>query len=148
MPKELQSSRMDHWMHILKMQGYRVTAPRQVIVDIMVDSDRALSPVEVYDLGREEYPRLGLVTVYRTLEKLSELGLIERVHQPDDCHRYLRATQGHQHLLICSSCGRVVYFSGDDLDFLFNRVAQDTGFEIDEHWLQLFGTCPACLNNN
>ncbi len=132
------------WLEQLQDSGYRVTGPRRAIVELLAGCQKALGPIEVYDLGRAEYPSLGLVTVYRTLEKLEELGLVQRVHLPDGCHRYLRATQGHQHLLLCTTCGQVEYFSGDDLEFLTQRVAVDTGFTISEHWLQLYGLCPAC----
>jgi Fur family transcriptional regulator, ferric uptake regulator len=101
---------VDQWLAELQSSGYRVTGPRRAIVELMVASTRALGPIEVYDMGRAEYSGLGLVTVYRTLEKLEELGLVQRVHQPDGCHRYLRATQGHQHLLMCTGCGEVKYF--------------------------------------
>ncbi len=132
------------WIEQLRTSGYRVTAPRETIVELLVSSTRALSPIDIYDLGRKEYPALGLVTVYRTLERLEELGLIQRVHMPDGCHRYLRATQGHQHLLLCTCCGQVEIFSGDDLSTLIQRVEVITGYRIQNHWLQFFGLCPHC----
>ena len=135
---------VDQWLSALQNSGYRLTRPRRAIVELMVATTRALGPIEVYDLGREEYPHLGLVTVYRTLEKLDELGLVQRVHLPDGCHRYLRASQGHQHMLMCTRCGEVRFFSGDDLDALTGRVSLETSFEVTDHWLQLFGVCPQC----
>ena len=137
---------IDDWLVQLQDSGYRVTGPRRVIVELLAESERALGPIDVYDLGRTQYPGLGLVTVYRTLEKLEELGLVQRVHLPDGCHRYMRATQGHQHLLLCTRCGRVVFFEGDDLHGLTARVGEKTGFSIQAHWLQLFGLCPQCAD--
>jgi len=46
--------------------------------------------------------------------------------------------------LVCSRCGRVVYFSGDNLNMLTDQIARQTGFVIQSHWLQLFGLCAAC----
>ncbi len=132
------------WIERLQASGYRATATRQTIVELLVSSSRALSPIEIYDLGRKEYSALGLVTVYRTLERLEELGLVQRVHMTDGCHRYLRAPQGHQHLLLCTQCGQIEIFAGDDLSKLTERVEQATGYHIQDHWLQLFGTCPQC----
>lgn len=137
----------DQWIESLSESGYRVTAPRRVIVEIMANSPCALGPLEIYDQGRKEYRGLGLVTVYRTLEKLEELGLVQRVHHPQGCHMYLRAAHGHEHLILCTSCGKAEYFSGDDISKLINTVAEKTGFEIREHWLQLFGLCSDCKNN-
>jgi Fur family transcriptional regulator, ferric uptake regulator len=142
------SNTYDQWIDNLSESGYRVTAPRRAIIEIMAGSPRALGPLEIYDQGRKDYPGLGLVTVYRTLEKLEELGLIERVHHPQGCHMYLRAADGHEHLVLCTVCGRAEYFSGDDISRLMNAVAEKTGFEIREHWLQLFGLCSDCKKQN
>lgn len=132
------------WLERLQSSGYRVTHPRRVIVELLAESQRALGPIELFDMGRAQYPGLGLVTVYRTLEKLEELGMIQKVHFMDGCHRYLRASHGHEHMLLCTRCGRVVFFDGDDLQPLADKVSQRTGFEIDDHWLQFFGLCPNC----
>ena len=134
------------WLDSLQDSGYRLTAPRRAIVSIIADAPRALEAIEIYDLGRQAHPRLGLVTVYRTLEKLEQLGLVQRVHQPDGCNMYLRAPQGHQHLLLCESCGRMVYFSGDDLSVLIAETSRRSGYAIHDHWLQLFGLCASCHN--
>ena len=110
----------------------------------LVGSEHALSPVEVFDQARSKYPKMGLVTVYRTLEVLSDLGLVQRVHQAEGCHMYLRAAHGHEHLLICSCCGKASYFSGDDLGVLIQKISKESGFSIQSHWLQLQGLCQKC----
>jgi Fe2+ or Zn2+ uptake regulation protein len=135
------------WLSRLQESGYRLTIPMRVIVEILVSGQRALSPIDVYDLGRKEYPRLGLVTVYRTLEKLEELGLVQRVHQPQGCHMYLRANCGHEHLLVCTACGQVETFRGDDLTALIEGISERNGFQVKEHWLQFFGLCAGCRGN-
>jgi Fur family ferric uptake transcriptional regulator len=137
------------WLDCLQENGYRLTAPRQAVVDVIASSPRLLTPLEVYELARERYLKLGLVTVYRTVEKLEELGLIQRVHQPSGCQAFVATAPGHQHLLICQHCGRVEYFSGDreKMDDLIAEVAQDSGFQIKDHWLQLFGVCSECRQN-
>lgn len=137
-------SQTSDWLEALRADGCRVTAARQAVVDVLQSSPRALTPVEVYDAARRKAPRLGLVTVYRTLEKLEQLGLIQRVHQAQGCQAFLRAGEGHQHLLLCERCGRAVLFEGDDLKSLFARLGRQTGFEIHSHWLQLYGLCADC----
>ena len=134
----------DKWLTSLAASGYRLTEPRRAIVELMAASSKALGPVDIFDLGRRACPGLGLVTVYRTLEKLEELGLVQRVHHPGGCHMYLRAAHGHEHLLLCTTCGQAEYFAGDDLTTLLQFVAARSGFEIREHWLQLFGLCQQC----
>jgi len=134
------------WLAALQDNGYRLTAPRRAVVEIVASSQHALNPFEVFELARQHYPRLGLVTVYRTLEKLEEIGKIQRVHQPSGCQAFITAFTGHQHLLICRACGKVAFFKGDEdkIDSLIHAVGKENGYEIDEHWLQFFGLCLNC----
>lgn len=136
--------RKEEWLDCLKGSGYRLTRPRRAVVEALANSERALNAAEIFDIAREQYPSLGLVSVYRTLEKLEELELIQRVHHPDGCQSFIAGFTGHQHLLICQNCGRTQFFEGDDLDMLFERVTLKSGYEIKEHWLQLFGFCAEC----
>ena len=135
---------VENWLTQLQDNGYRLTGARRAVVEIIATSHRALTPVEVYDQARDQYSALGLVTVYRTLEKLEELGLIQRVHQPQGCQAFITAGKGHQHLLLCSKCGKTILFEGDDLEQFIKSVARKTGYQINEHWLQLFGLCENC----
>ncbi|MGQ9833941.1 MAG: Fur family transcriptional regulator [Candidatus Villigracilaceae bacterium] len=135
---------LDYWLAKLQSTGCRLTEARRAVVEVMQSSERALTPVEIFDAARKRDSRLGLVTVYRTLEKLESLGLIQRVHHEQGCQAFLRAGVGHQHLLLCEHCGRAVLFDGDDLEALFARVGEQTGFEIKSHWLQLYGLCQEC----
>ena len=132
------------WLTQLHENGYRITKARGAVVETMENSNRALTPVEVYDMARKKYRALGLVTVYRTLEKLEELHLIQRVHQPLGCQAFISASLGHQHLLLCQNCGKVMFFEGDDLGTLIQTISKKTGYQIHEHWLQLFGLCQSC----
>jgi Fur family transcriptional regulator, ferric uptake regulator len=134
----------ENWLNELQHNGYRLTGARRAVVEIVAASPRALTPLEVFDTAKTAYPALGLVTVYRTLEKLEELQLIQRVHQPQGCQAFISATQGHQHLLLCQRCGKVTFFEGDHLEGLIDGLARKTGYKIQEHWLQLFGLCQNC----
>lgn len=132
------------WLAQLKDHGYRLTKARKAVVETVASTQFALSPLEVFELAKSACPSLGVVTVYRTLEKLEELGLIQRVHQHDGCNAYLPHADGHQHLIICQKCGKAVYFEGDDMDTFFNKVASEHGYTVSDHWLQLFGICSKC----
>ena len=135
---------VETWLTALSDNGYRLTGARRAVVEIVAESPRALTPLEVFDSARAAHPDLGLVSVYRTLEKLEELHLIQRVHQPGGCQAFISASQGHQHLLLCQRCGTVTFFEGDDLENLFSAISSRTGYQIKEHWLQLFGLCKDC----
>ena len=135
---------METWLAQLQENGYRLTEARRAVVSTVASTNHALTPIEVFDLAREQYPALGLVTVYRTLEKLEELHLIQRVHQPQGCQAFIAEGSGHEHLLLCQNCGQVTFFEGDDLDTLIGAISKKTGYQIREHWLQLFGLCQTC----
>lgn len=132
------------WLDQLQENGYRLTEARRTIVNLIAGASRALTPLEVFEKARKKNPALGLVSVYRTLEKLEELHLIQRVHQPGGCQAFIAASRGHEHLLLCRNCGQVTFFEGDDLDSLIQSIAKKSGYRISEHWLQLFGLCQAC----
>ena len=136
--------RTANWLDCLRSSGYRLTEPRQAVIDILANSQRALNATEIFDLALKNYTSLGLVSVYRTLEKLEELELIQKVHHPDGCQSFIAGFTGHQHLLICQVCGQAEFFEGDDLTPLIEHVSRESGFTIEEHWLQFFGLCAKC----
>jgi Fur family ferric uptake transcriptional regulator len=127
----------------LQQAGYRLTRPRLAVLQVLEESNEGLSPEEVYRQGKTIYTSLGLVTVYRTLELLAELGLVRRVHSEQHCHSYACAGTGRHHL-ICQGCHRVTEFPCDGLDGLIKAVRQQTGYTITEHLLELSGVCPEC----
>jgi Fur family ferric uptake transcriptional regulator len=132
------------WTQKINTNGYRLTGARRMVIDIISNSPRALTPAEIFIEARSRGAKLGLVTVYRTLEKLEEMTLVERVHHEDGCHAYIAHVEGHQHLLLCRVCHRVEYFGGDDLVSLAETISRRSGYEVQEHWLQLVGICPDC----
>ncbi|MGW8250194.1 MAG: transcriptional repressor [Anaerolineales bacterium] len=84
-------SKTEVWMRRLQANGYRLTEPRRAVVAAISQSQHLLSPFDVFERARQSYPKLGLVTVYRTLEKLEELELVQRVHQPEGCQAFIAA---------------------------------------------------------
>jgi Fe2+ or Zn2+ uptake regulation protein len=146
MPKSDKYDIAREWIATLIENGYRITASRKAVIEIIASSNHVLSPLEVYEKARTLNPKLGLVTVYRTIDKLEELGLLQRVHQPSGCHGFVAGFAGHQHLLICRHCGLVEFFGGDEemLGSLMADVENRSGYRIEDHWLQLFGVCNNC----
>lgn len=134
------------WLRQLEAKGYRSTAPRRAVVEIVALSQHVLTPFDIFELAKPNHSKLGLVTVYRTLEKLEELDLVQRVHRPSGCQAFIAAFSGHQHILICQGCGRVEFFSGDDdqIEILMSHVGEACGYQVHSHWLQLFGVCKNC----
>jgi len=148
MDKKNQTKVSQIWEHELTRSGGRITRPRQVILNVIASSQRPLTPQEVYEASREQLPHIGLVTVYRTIEKLEALGLVNRVHHSDQCQTVFRSTPSHQHLLICTECGQSVYFDGLEIENEFQKTGETLGYTVTGHWLQLSGMCQDCQKGN
>ena len=133
------------WEQRLIDAGCRVTGPRRAVMQVLIDTEAPLAPMEILERGSAIHPKLGLVTVYRKVTLFEELKLACRVHRNDGCHGYVATSPGHRHHIICRQCGRTVEFPGsEDLDLLIQQVEQRTDYQVDDHLLQLFGLCPDC----
>jgi Fur family ferric uptake transcriptional regulator len=128
----------------LHRNGYKLTPQRQAVIDTIVTSQDMLTPASIYEKVSNEHPDIGLVTVYRTLELLSRLGLICELHAGSTCPTYTASNQEHHHHLICSACGKVVDFTGHDLEPLEDRLSRESGFMIQNHVLEFIGVCSTC----
>ncbi len=130
---------------ILRQHGYKLTSQRQAVLNVVTCSPGHLTPSEIYKKVHREHPGIGLVTVYRTLNTLVELGVICEVNI-GNTRSYVGSPLQHHGHLICSKCGKVLDFTGCNLGKLEQRLSKETGFRIEGHLLQFFGLCPDCRN--
>ena len=128
----------------LNQAGYRITRPRQAVIQALLEDEAHASPATVHARAKRHCPTVGLVTVYRTLDLLAEMGFVRRIHTGDGCRGYAAASDGHHHHLVCRRCAAVVEFDGCDLSHFLARVSQETGYLIEDHLLELVGLCAAC----
>ncbi len=134
----------------LTERGYKMTPQRKEILQIFVDhSDyHHMSAEDVYGILREKKSEIGLATVYRSLDLLSELGILIKMEFGDGCARYELNTSDpkihHHHHLICLKCKKVIEFEEDLLDELEADVAKKSGFQILNHEVKFFGYCSDC----
>ena len=124
--------------------GYSDTAARRAIIDVLCSRPGGTTPADLLSRGRRSHPRLGQVTVYRTLEILEQLGLVRKLHQEEGCSSWVATSAGHAHHVICRRCRRAVEFEGCSLEPVLAAVARRTGYTVEGHWLELFGLCPTC----
>lgn len=134
-----------NWRKTLSQSGYRISKPRQVIMEILTQAKVPLTPLAIYNQARNNGRKIGLVSVYRALELLTSLGLVCLVYANDGSQGYMVTSEGHHHHIICRVCEQAIEFSGvNDLEELILRVQQETGYTVSDHFLQLFGVCPNC----
>ena len=132
-------------LSLLKQHGYKLTPQRRAVLRVLSSSQEHLTAADIYEKVRPECPSIGLVTIYRLLQILIELGFICEVHTNDNSHCYLARRQlAHHHHLICSGCGAVVEFTDCNLSGLGKRLSRETGFEIESHLLEFIGRCRNC----
>lgn len=133
---------------ILSQHDYRVTRPREQIIELTLRHDRPFTAEQlVAELRRDEATRdsgIGRATVYRTLEILASVDVLSRVIQPTGATAYVVDAPGHRHHLVCSSCGATVSFRSCPVDTLVQHLTADTSYTIHDHLLEVFGTCPDC----
>lgn len=127
----------------LTTHGHKLTRPRRAVLRVIA-LGASLNPYEIHARARKIYPRVGLVTIYRTLDLLIACGAVRKIHAADGCHSFALASAGHAHHIICAECHAVTEFNDCDLDDLLRLAQRRTGYTIQEHWLEMFGTCPNC----
>ncbi|MBN1264183.1 MAG: transcriptional repressor [Anaerolineales bacterium] len=133
----------------LQNKGFRLTRPRQAVVDVLLSAEGWLTPEQILEKASTGCSSLGLATVYRTLALLSDESFIRRIHFEDGCHGYARADLDHGHHLICRSCHQVVEFEGfNKIEILIQSIEDETGYFIEEHLLELVGLCSRCSENS
>ncbi len=131
---------------IISQRGYRLSGARKKILSILAECDQPLSPAGLLDKLKEQGESTSLVTVYRNLDLLSELGLAERIFNAEGELGYLTCKSAHHHHhILCVNCRSTVEFeAADELKELIAHAAAQTQYEISGHMLQLIGLCPAC----
>jgi Fur family transcriptional regulator, ferric uptake regulator len=131
---------------VLRDAGYRVGAARQVVVSVLAQRDCCVSVPQIVDAVRAEGREVGIASVYRVLDLLTDKGLVQKLDLGDGRAHYERVEPAdeHHHHLVCSECGRVEPFEDQNLEAALRRVEQDTGFEVASHDVLLRGACDDC----
>lgn len=124
--------------------GYRLTQPRRAVVQLVADQDGHFAAADLVREARARRLGLGRATIFRTLEVLLELGMVERLDLPSGEHAYVACAATHHHHVVCSRCGRATEVEDAGLLALVRGIARRTGYRVDGHRLELFGLCPAC----
>lgn len=124
----------------LEMRGHRITASRRRVLEAVLAQDAHFTVDDVLrDTGK-----VGRATVFRTMKLLLDLNVVCRVLLEDGTLHYRLSTRGHHHHLVCRGCGRVEDFTNCDVGSLVSELSKATAYEIEGHWLEVYGRCQAC----
>ncbi len=129
---------------ILHHAGYKYTKPRRAVAQVILDERRHLTAPEIVEAVASNDPSVGRMSVYRTLDLFTRLGLIRPIFQGSMNARYAIMVGGHHHHLVCEACGTVIHFDDCPLEELKSALESRYGFVIDGHLLEFFGRCKNC----
>jgi len=136
----------DHAFERVAVAGHRSGGARRAVIEALASQDCCRSAQEIHDQIRERDRRVGIASVYRVLDLLVGLGLVQRLDLGSSMSMYEPALPGgeHHHHLVCLDCGEVVPFEDPKLERAIEATAQRSGYRIRGHDVLLRGHCPAC----
>lgn len=144
----------ERFKETLKKKGLKVTNQRIVVLETLAKCDgKHLTAEELYEIVKADYPEIGLATIYRTIQLLQELQLVDSIQLGDGYVRYeigdfdKKEAHHRHHHLICMGCGKVFAFEEDLLEALEEKIKTTTGFQVRDHEVKLYGYCEDCSNN-
>ncbi|MCB8923465.1 MAG: transcriptional repressor [Ardenticatenaceae bacterium] len=129
---------------MLVENGYRLTEARQVIIETLVGCGGHVSADDLAEQVHGRAPRVGRMTVYRTLDLLCTLGAIRPIYQGTAAAHYIVMHEGSHHHLICSRCGQVFEFEECAGEEMVQELSERFNFVIHSHLLEFHGLCENC----
>ena len=136
----------DETLSALGRAGYRSGGARRAVIELLGRQDCCLTAQEIFDGLRAEGRSVGIASVYRVLELLSEKGFVQRIDIGAGTTRFepLHRSGEHHHHLVCDACGKVEAFSDDELERAMRKVERRTGYSVAGHDIVLRGACQDC----
>lgn len=128
----------------LGLRGHRVTGSRRRVLDALLAAPAHFTVDDVL----QRAPSVGRATVFRTVKLLQDMNVVCRVLMEDGSLHYRLdhrlSSSGHHHHLLCRHCGRIEDFVNCDVSALVTELSSNTDFEIEGHWLEVYGRCESC----
>lgn len=129
---------------IIRELGLKVTEQRLLILEIIRNGSNHFTAQDVFEAVVARNPAIGFATVYRFLRTLSEHNYVTEVRMGGMPARYEWAEKDHHDHLTCVQCHKIVEFENYEIERLQEKVAQEFGFQLTHHLLELYGVCPEC----
>ena len=130
----------------MREEGHRSGGARGAVVALLARQDCCLSAHEIAEQLRAGGSGVGMASVYRALEVLDGLGLVQRVDTGEGGTRYEPVVPGghHHHHVVCERCGRVAAFEDDRLEEAIERLGRRLRHDVSGHEVMIRGACPRC----
>ena len=132
-------------LRILQAQGYKATKPRKLVLDVLEETEKPLSPYDIQGILRARGKYLNHVTIYRILDLLCSLNLVHKMLSSGGFVKCsLDAMEGCHRFMVCQQCGAIREFADKGLCQEENAFAQDFGFHTEHHLSEFSGLCSRC----
>ena len=138
------SDDLDALYRALRQAGQRLTPGRSMVLAVLASQNGHLTAEEILDAIRPEYPHVNLSTIYRTLDRLCQLGLVTETDLGGGARRFELAGQSPHHHLICRVCGVTIEIDDGAFEPVREHVRERYGFEAAMSHVAIFGTCHQC----
>lgn len=121
-----------------------MTEPRRVVAELVASRDGHFTAADLIEDAERRRLGIGRATIFRSLDLMTELELLERIDLPSGEHAYVACEPQHHHHVVCEVCGRVDEVDVAGLDAAVLTVEGETGWSVSQHRLELYGRCPRC----
>jgi Fur family ferric uptake transcriptional regulator len=137
---------LSDFKQLLRDNGLKFTIQREVILEMLYSSDEHLTPESLHHLIQEKHPDLntGIATVYRTLSLLEDSDMVTSLSFGAQGKKYELGAKDHHDHIICTQCGEISEFVDDEIEIRQKKIAEELGFLIQEHSMQIYGICQSC----
>lgn len=131
---------------VLAQNGRHTGQARKALLELLDSQTCALSAIEIEGSLRESKRSVARASIYRILDELERLHLVQKVQVGHDIARYepIRSGEGHHHHLVCDSCGTITPFTDDGLEDAIRKVSRRLPMDVAEHEIVLRGACQTC----
>ncbi|MCI4405895.1 MAG: transcriptional repressor [Sulfuricurvum sp.] len=137
---------LNDFKQLLKANGLKFTIQREVILEMLYNSDEHLTPEGLHHLIQQKYPELGtgIATVYRTLSLLEDSDMVTSLSFGAQGKKYELGAKDHHDHIICTSCGTITEFVDEEIEHRQKEITENLGFVMQEHSMQIYGICKNC----
>lgn len=137
---------MDEFKKALRENGLKYTKQREVLLEILYNSDLHFTPEALHAEVKAKFPKLnvGIATVYRTLNLLEDSGMATSISFGAQGKKFELAHRDHHDHLICKNCNKIVEFEDHSIEKKQVNIAKANGFTLTGHLMQLYGICSDC----
>jgi len=130
--------------NLFKEKKLSLSQPRLLIYQELSNVTSPLSPSEIYQNLLKKKKKIGLTSIYRSLDLFESLGMVFKVVNGSNVKYKLCELENHHHHIVCKACGSVVELNFCDISDWSKKVTESTGYQVVDHQLNFYGFCKSC----